>query len=167
MRFRAALADPSSGKRRLVLHVCFLGPKRNVERKLIKLMLTSVQVTDYSEQTGDYTVIASNLPEFMTVPCRIKWVIIEVMSNPIFETKTFLQSVRVLSDRIEMKEPLRTKSLPLSGIANIDTGFGPSYDFIIETTGGEKHKLLVKSKDKQALKDAIFTAKAGSDTTKA
>lgn len=81
------------------------------------------------------------------------------MNDAIFETKTFLQTVRVFSDRIELKEPLRTKSIPLDGVASIDTGFGPSYDFIIETTGGEKHKLLVKSKDKKVLKDAIFTAK--------
>lgn len=79
--------------------------------------------------------------------------------EPIFQTKTFLQTVTVFSDRVELKVPLNNKSIPLTSVASIDTGFGPSYDFIIETAGGQKYKLLVKSKDKQALKDAISKAK--------
>jgi len=81
------------------------------------------------------------------------------MNNLVFETKTFLQTIRVFGDRIEIKEPLRVNTLSISSVASVDTGFSPSYDSIIRTIDGKKHKLLVKSKDKQALKDAIFTAK--------
>ena len=83
------------------------------------------------------------------------------MDDLIFETKTFLQTVRVFKDRVEIKEPLRTRSIVLNEIASIDTGLSPSYDFFIVTSSGNKFKMLVKSKEKQKLKDAIFLAKAG------
>jgi hypothetical protein len=75
--------------------------------------------------------------------------------TPIFESKRLGCKVILREDMLEYKEVFKTHFFPVNRIAKVETG-GPTHDWvIIETTGGEKKRIIVPPGKKEELARAI------------
>lgn len=82
------------------------------------------------------------------------------MSEPLFETSLMGSKVKVFNTHIAYKETLRGEvSIPLDQIASVELARFLG-QITIETTGGKKIKIPVNMKDKENLRDAIYSAKS-------
>lgn len=78
--------------------------------------------------------------------------------QPIFETSTIFFRVKVYKTHVSYKFGFfgSETTIPVKQIASVDSKMGGVQEIILETTGGKKVKLLVRLRDKEALKNAII-----------
>lgn len=78
--------------------------------------------------------------------------------EPIVETKFGFEKLKVFSDRIQYTTGFfkKERTILASQIASIDSGMAAVPKIVIETTGGEKVKMIVPTKRKQEVLEAIY-----------
>lgn len=79
------------------------------------------------------------------------------MSEPIFTTKYLGTTVKVFPTHVSYKFLLTEKSIPIKSIASVELGIPLHALVVVETTGGQKHKIAVLPGEKTKLRDAIYS----------
>ncbi len=80
------------------------------------------------------------------------------MAEALFETNYLGTKTTVFSTHVSYKVFFIEKSIPIHRISSIELGVPLHAQVVIETSGGEKHKIPVKLGDKEKLRDAIYSA---------
>ncbi len=78
------------------------------------------------------------------------------MAEPIFSTSYLGTKTKVFPTHVSYKLFFTEKTIPIQRIASIELGMPMYAQVIIETSGGEKHKIPVRLGDKEKLRDAIY-----------
>lgn len=85
------------------------------------------------------------------------------MNEPIFETSFLGFKVSVFKEQIVYKNLLVKHIVPVKQISSVEVGIPGLQQIIIETTGGKKHKVVVRLRDKDKLVEAITNAQNGNN----
>ena len=65
--------------------------------------------------------------------------------------------IKIFNDRIEFKNSVGSKNIPIDQIASVNLPMIGTWQVTIETTGGEKYK--IPTRKKKEVKEAIYKAK--------
>ena len=85
--------------------------------------------------------------------------------DQIFQTKVWGSVVTLFPDHLNHKDGVikaftKETNISLDQIASINSESPVTPHIVVETTGGKRHKIIVNMKEKEALVNAIYEAKA-------
>lgn len=83
------------------------------------------------------------------------------MDQTIFETSFLGFKVSVFKNQIVYRNLLTRHIIPVRQIASVEVGIPGMQQIIIETTGGKKHKIVVRLRDKEKLVQTITNIQNG------